>query len=133
MSSQLTPEERSGILLTNILPYDCGVIALQAITRIPRVRAEELLTVHGYDEEGTPREALPTVLRAHGYKVNRDVPFQRHETAATFTTTHEYGTYLVFTNSARGRHVMALIDGDLHNSRSHWHSSVDEVMEVTHE
>lgn len=126
MNSSLTPEQRSEILLSNIATSDCGVIAFQAVTKAKRPVAEREMKRAGYKPEtGTPRGAIEKALRKRGYKT-KDAPDFR-QTPATFASTHEYGVYLVYTD----RHVMALVEGDLHNSRGHWHSPVEAITEVT--
>lgn len=126
----LTPAQRSEILLTNIAEKDCGVIALQALTGWRRRTAERRLAKAGYTElMGTPRGALETALQAAGYscdhrRVDPNVP---KDTAATFTLTHEYGLWLVYVEN----HVMAVVEGDLHNSRGYWHAPVEAYTAVT--
>lgn len=118
----LTPEERSSIMLTNISTSDCGVIAIQAVTGLPRKRAEQLCKKHGkYDpEQGTPRGGLEAVLDKLGIDWEA-MPYDRNDTPATIAARDEYSTYLVYVE----KHVMALVGGDLHNSRGHWRSPVD--------
>lgn len=127
--SALTPEQRSEILLTNIDKADCGVIAFQAITGLCREAAEVKMEARGYSKtEGTPRGTVEAALKAEGYKIEARPLFDGggRETAATFALTHEYGTFLIYTE----RHVMALVDGDLHNSRGHWSREVELAEEV---
>lgn len=125
--SGLSAERRSEIMLTNIDTSDCGVIALQAVTGLGRRESEELLTEKGYRPKvGTPRGALEQSLKALGYTVRSIRPDYR-DTPATFSITHEYGRYLVYTED----HVMALVDGDLHNSRGSWRAPIQGIMEVT--
>lgn len=128
MNSKLTPEERSSITLTNILKSDCGVIAIQAVSGLPRKAAELLAKRHGYTPTGgTPRGGIDAALAERGF-VLTPVEYEPKETAASFACRHEYGTYLIYVDE----HVMALVEGDLHNSRGAWHDRVEEIKEVTH-
>lgn len=118
----LTPERRSEIMLTNISESDCGVIAIQAVAGVSRERAERLCKEHGSYEpnRGTPRGGLERVLDYLGVEFV-EVEDYYNATPATLACEHPYGSYLVYVE----RHVMALVDGDLHNSRGHWRTPVD--------
>jgi hypothetical protein len=129
MNTTLPPERRSEILFQNIAKSDCGVIALQAITGLKRETAERLaVEIGGYTpEEGTPRSGLDRVLGKlsvqHSPVAYADI---RGVTAASFAMFNEYGRFLVYTPA----HVMALIDGDLLNSRSFFHDPVEAVTKI---
>lgn len=126
MNSSLTPEQRSEILLTNIDTSDCGVIALQAITGRKRKPMEALAKKNGYSPTtGAPRGCLEKALESIGYRTRKLDP--RGETPATFSMTHENGLYLIYTEG----HVMALVEGDLHNSRGNWRLACESITEVT--
>jgi hypothetical protein len=126
MNSSLTPEQRSGITFSNIDGSDCGVIAIQAITGKPRKEAEELAAAFGYRSgSGIMRGGIDTALRAVGYSVE-PVKVRPGTTPATFTINNEYGVFLVYTE----KHVMALVEGDLRNSRSFWRNPIEAVMKV---
>lgn len=127
MNSSLSPEQRSEIMLSNITNSDCGIIAIQAITQMSRAESERLCREAGdhQDGEGISRLGLIFALRRVGYTCQPTLA--ERETAAVFATTHEYGTFLVFTDG----HVMALVEGDLHNGRSDWHAPVEEAYRVT--
>lgn len=123
----LSPEERSEILLSNIDQKDCGVIAVQAITKLSRPTALKLMLERGYDPAtGTKRGIIERLLTSVGFRCEYR-PEETRGTPATFATTNEYGLWLVYVE----RHVMALVEGDLHNSRGHWHSRLDGVTRVT--
>lgn len=127
----LSPERRSEILFQNIDTSDCGVIAIQAVTGWRRETAEKRMLKAGYSKEGgAPRGTLEKVLAAHGFKnvVYRKVdPREPQATPATFAMVHEYGLWLVYVES----HVMALVDGNLHNaSPKHWHARVEAYSSV---
>lgn len=129
MNSKLTPEERSDITLTNIDKADCGVIAIQAVTGLPRRAAEMLAARHGWTKSGgIMRPGVDLALAERGYSLKPIVP-EPGETAATFAVRNEYGKFIIYVDA----HVMALIDGDLHNSRGAWHDRVEEIKEITHE
>jgi hypothetical protein len=124
MNSSLSPERRSEIMLTNISKSDCGVIAAQAVTKLSRAAAESLVVEHGDYEYGVgiSRGALNRALQHAGYVVT-PIEFDRGSTAATFVAGHEWGTYLIYTDT----HVMALVEGDLFNGSGDWHSPVEEA------
>lgn len=125
--SALTPEERAAYLHSNLDTSDCGVIAVQAITGLPYSDALELAKAHGYvPGEGTPRGGIDAALRDHGLDVQPVVVDTQHETPATFTLKHEYGTYLLYTEA----HVMALIEGNLTNSRGNWGKPLEAARRV---
>lgn len=129
MNSSLSDEHRSEILLTNISTSDCGVIALQAITGMSRAEAEAVATEKaGYEHAvGVPRGGMNKCLRELGYELEFVAGMSAGFTTATFAFDHEYGTYIVYTDA----HVMAVIDGDAHNSRGDWHSPVELAYKVT--
>lgn len=121
--SALSREERSSILLQNIGKADCAVIAYQAVTGQPRAEAVEVMTrVAKYNPDtGTFRSGLIEAVRSQGYQVDM-VPAEdlQRETPATFSLTHLDGMYLIHVETNKGGHVMALVNGDLHNSRTFW-------------
>lgn len=129
----LSPERKSEILLSNMSDSDCGVIALQAITGMRRQLAMKLMLKNGYQPVlGTERGGVERALESKGYTVELvDEDEIYNETAASFAMSHPNGKYLVYTaRPAEGfTHVMALVDGDLSNSRGHWH---DKIFLVTH-
>lgn len=125
--SSLTPEQRSEITFTNIDTSDCAVVAVQAITRLPRKDVEDLMSLNGYHKvTGTPRSGTHKALHSLGFKL-RELETDRTDTPATFAMSHERGLYLIHIK----QHVMALVEGDLHNSRGHWGSPVEQILEVT--
>lgn len=132
--TKLTPEQRAGVLHSNLATSDCGVIALQAVTGLAYREAEAALVAQGYGpDHGSPRGALEKALHLLGYTCTySDVPCQTlrwepGDTAATYALRQEYGTWLVYIP----KHVMALLDGNLTNSRGHWHGTVDGITHVT--
>lgn len=127
MNSSLTPEQRSEVVLTNISSADCGVVAAQAVTRLNRAETEKLVTEYGDYKHGIgiSRGAMVRALKHAGYKLTH-VPQDHGETAAVFACRCEYGMYIVFTSN----HVMALVEGDLHNSRGDWHAPVELAYKV---
>ena len=132
----LSKEERSDVLLSNIDKDDCGVIAIQAVTKLGRTRCMELALLAGYKPgEGTPPDGIEPMLADElDYKVEQ-VEVERGETAATFSMRNEYGIYLVHVQGQdrKGRaygHVMALVEGDLYNSRGFFGDPVAEVWKV---
>lgn len=134
MNSSLSPERRSEILFTNIGDSDCGVIALQAVAGISRKKAERVLRKHGWDEFGTPRGGLEAAAVELGFKVKQR-PVIR-ETPATFSAAHEYGSFFIYVTTKTlkgeyGGHVMALVNGDLHNSKGSWRIPCEQITEVT--
>jgi hypothetical protein len=114
-------------MLSNITGSDCGVIAFQAITRQSRSESERLCREAGdyQDGEGISRLGMQLALRRVGFKA--DLVYVPGETVAVFAATHEYGTYLLFTDG----HVMALIEGDLYNGRTEGRAPVEEAYRVT--
>lgn len=126
MNSSLSPEEKSSITLSNIDTSDCGVIAIQAISGIPRSAAARLAIKHGYRPlHGTPRGGIDAALEELGFKLETILADGR-DTAASFAVSHEYGKYIVYIED----HVMALIEGDLYNSRGYFHSHVEAIRKV---
>jgi len=133
----LTQAQRSEIWLTNIDTSDCGVIALQAVTGWSRKRAErELRKYGGYPSKetgGTPRGGIELALAANGVETE-SYPWAKTDTVATFALRHDYGRFLIYVtherNGERSGHVMALVDGDLPNSKGSWHDSPDQVTRV---
>lgn len=129
MMSQLSDERKSEITLTNISTSDCGVVALQAVTGLSRAEAEAVATEkaeykHGV---GVPRGALNRCLRELGFELEYVAGQSAGFTTATFAMDHEYGTYIVYTDA----HVMALIDGNPHNSKGSWHEPVELAYKLT--
>ncbi len=126
--SMLSDEKRSEIMLSNIDTSDCGVIAIQAVTGLPREEAEQLaVEVAGYvPGTGTPMGGVDRAVRSAGKKVER-VELPSGETAATFALMHEYGSHLLYIES----HVMSCIDGDLFNARSFWGHPLLRAMRVS--
>lgn len=130
----LSREQRSEIYLTNIDTSDCAVIAIQAVTGLSRHEAEELALRHGYvpaegcvdKRPGMPRGGINEALKRYGFTLRRITP-DPGDTPATFSLCHEDGRYLVYID----KHVMALVEGDLHNSRGCWSDPVEEIYEVT--
>lgn len=132
----LSAERRSEILLTNISKDDCGVIAFQAVTGRPREEAMEIMLASGYEPgKGTDSNGVELALKQLGYKVEPVPAPEVLDTAATFALAHEYGTYVVHVVGRRGQktygHVMALLDGDLHNARGFFGDPVVGVSKVT--
>jgi hypothetical protein len=123
--SFLTPEQRSDILLSNICDKDCAVIAIQAITGYKRRAAEQLARRFGYSDTGMHRGNIEKALSDRGYTLC-PMTLNFGTTPAVFATTHEYGKFLVYT----AQHVMALVDGDLYNSRGMWHDRVEQITEI---
>lgn len=122
-----TRQKRSEIWLTNIESDDCGVIAIQAITALPRDEAEALAYEFGYRANaGILPGGVASALKSIGYTIKR-AQVERRETPATFALSHERGVYLIHVDA----HVMALVDGDLHNSRGSWHKPIMSIEQVT--
>lgn len=124
----MTPERRSEIWLNNIESKDCGVIAIQAITCLPRSEAELLARAFGYNpSSGIHPRGVEEALEANGYDIVT-ANYEGH-TAATFALTHEYGVYTVHVDG----HVMALVEGDLHNAKTNkfWHMPVIDASRIT--
>jgi hypothetical protein len=106
---------------------DCGVIAIQAVTGYKRSFARKLANAVGYNpDKGMKRGTIEEALIKRGFKVNCYAP-RPGTTPATFAVSHESGSYLIYIES----HVMALVEGDLHNSRGSWRMPVDQITEVT--
>lgn len=124
----LTAEEKQAITLSNIDHKDCGVAALMAVTGWPRSKALPLLAACGYDPDtGTTRGGIEAALDEGGVEyVQLDEGQWLGDTPATFTMTHEEGIYVLYVH----KHVMGLVDGDLHNSRSSWRAPLDGVTHV---
>lgn len=124
--TNLTPEQRSEITLRNIGGSDCGIIAVMALTELSRTKSERLCKDKGdwVEGEGISRIGLKLALCHAGYTCTL-TPCEG-DTAATFSLTHEYGKYLIFTEG----HVAALVEGNLYNSRLGSHSPVEEVYRV---
>jgi hypothetical protein len=120
----LTPEERSDILLRNIDTSDCGVIALQAITSAGRAVCDAAAKEHANYRPGvgTPRGGLEKTLRRMGYRTQPVDP-DPHDSVATFALRNEYGVFLIYTD----KHVMALVEGDLHNSVGSWSRPIEAI------
>ena len=129
MNSSLSPERKSEITLTNITMTDCGVIALQAVTGLKRARAEAVaIDQAGYRPgHGVTRGGLNRALEKMGWKVDLVATERDRFTVATFAMDHEYGTYLLYTE----QHVMAMIDGDVHNSKGTWRAPLEEAYKLT--
>jgi hypothetical protein len=127
MMSKLSPERQSEIKLQNIDESDCGVIAIQALTHLPRSEAMAAAVKDaGYrDGFGVFRAGMKRALENLGYRCERIKP-DPGETVAVFAIRHEYGYYMIHTDG----HVMALVEGDLHNGRSDWHSPVEAAYKV---
>jgi hypothetical protein len=121
----MNQERRSEIWLQNIADDDCGVIALQALTRRSREDVEELAKECYTPGSGTDRLRLANLLTKIGLAPSH-VGMEDRATPATFAIEHEDGRYLLFTKG----HVMALIDGDLHNSTGSWSDPLQEVWRV---
>lgn len=124
--SSLTREQRSAITFENADTSDCGVVALMAVAKIKRARAERILKKFGYTPSGgTPRGAIEQALRELkiGYEMTKP---DLRDTAATYSLSHEYGRFLLYVEC----HVMALVDGDLFNSRGHWHDRLDKITAI---
>lgn len=123
----VSDEQRSEVLLQNIDTSDCGIVALQAITGWTRAQAEARAGQRYAKGTGMMRGTIEATLREHGW-VCAQVPRteQQGETPGTWAFMHEAGMWLVYTE----RHVMALVDGDLHNSRGHWHRPVEGIVRV---
>jgi hypothetical protein len=127
MNSSLSPERKSEIMLQNITRSDCGVIACQYLTGLPRQRAYELCVSIGHYEEGLgiERGRLNLVLQQIGYKLTL-MPTSHNETVATFALNHEYGSFLIYTKD----HVSAMVEGDLRNAKGDWHAPIEEAYKV---
>lgn len=128
MVSGLSDQQRSEIMLTNITEADCGVIAYQAVTGSKRPEAERLcIELGGYAPgKGIHRGGLNRALAAAGYSLTLSANERDGFTVATFVFSNEYGKFLIYTHN----HVMALIEGDCHNSRGDWHSPIEEAFRV---
>jgi len=133
----LTPEKKAEILHANIGSSDCGVIAIQAITGKSYKVCERAAKKFGYSPDGgAPRGSLEKALEHLGYKTKVIQP-GAGDTPATYSIMNEYGSFLIYvtTKSAKtgeyGGHVMALVDGDLHNSKGSWRCAVEQITEVT--
>ena len=129
MNSSLNPARKSEITFENIELKDCGVVALQAVTRLRRQQAVELLSEHGYSPDtGTTRGGLEKALDELGIGWEL-MDLDPTDTVATFALRHEWGRFLVYVEG----HVMGLIDGDLYNSRGHWHDRLSSVTRIKEE
>jgi hypothetical protein len=122
----LTPERRSEIVLENIKKDDCGIIALQALSGLPRTDAEIALTGVYQPGVGVYTDDFLKVIKSLGFDLTR-VPYEYGDTVATFALRHEVGTYLIFVK----KHVISLVDGTPHNSRAEWHTPVLAVHRVS--
>lgn len=124
----LTDEQHQAITHDNVEKSDCAVAALCAVTGWPRGIAEPRLAEHGYDpNSGTPRGALEACLHQWGVEAVLVDPNEwGGDTPATFSMTHEYGTYLLYVD----KHVMSLVSGDLHNSKASWRLPLNGVTVV---
>lgn len=121
----LTDERRSEITHENMDKLDCGVVALQAVTGWKRRTAIRRLG-KAYTETGTSRGGIELALIASGFTVE-EVPRDPSETAATFAVRRDTGSFLIYVS----RHVMALIDGELFNSRGYFRAPVESITKVS--
>lgn len=121
----LTPEQEQEITLRNIGTSDCAVAALMAVTGWPRLKAEPLLEAGGYrSDTGAPRGSIELALEQGGREaLVQDRAGWHGDTPATFSMTHDVGLYLLYVEG----HVMALVDGDLHNAVHRWGRPLDGV------
>jgi len=123
----VTNERQSEILLQNLDYRDCGIVAIQALTGLPRKNALKLaIEESGYDPEiGIYRGDLERSFRAVGYTVS-NYPLEPGTSVASFAIENERGSFIVYIE----KHVMALVDGDLFNSRGSWFDQVEMVKKV---
>ncbi len=134
----ISAERRSEILHQNAGTSDCGVVAVSAVTSLPRSEASEVLSRYGYtDSGGSPRGSLELALHELGW-TTRKLPVGEFdgETAATFAMTHDDGVYLLYNTQPKRKggmagHVMALVEGDLYNAIANGRVPLDGVTEVT--
>jgi hypothetical protein len=137
----MTPKERqrrrelrSDIFLENIEEADCGLIAIQAVTGMKRAAVERLAEEEFKGRTGMRRGSIEELLLQAGYSCETLAVDPRLETPATFSLTHEWGRFLLYTNSPEGKgHVQALVEGDLHNARGSWSCPLLAVTKVTKE
>jgi hypothetical protein len=113
-------------MLSNIDTSDCGVIAIQAATKMNRDSAFKLASDYGYAAGvGIDRGAIETALVSIGWTCE-PMDVYRNATPATFAMSHEYGLYLVYVD----KHVMALVNGDLHNGKGSWGQPIEQVTKI---
>ena len=117
-------------MFQNVGTSDCGVVALQAVTGLNRAKAEKLAKDQaGYVEGvGVMRGQLNAALMGSGYRLE-NVPVNVGDTPATFSVTHEWGVYLLYTCG----HVMVLREGNLLNAKGEWRAELEDAIKVTKE
>lgn len=122
----LSPERRSEITFGNVTSDDCGVVALQAVADLKRAEAMAALLGKGYEPgEGTTRGSVEEALRALGIDCYTSYDIGG-ETPASFALDHDSGSYLLYISG----HIMALVEGDLHNARGFWNAPLVKAVRV---
>jgi hypothetical protein len=131
----MTDEERARIFRANIKDNDCGVIAAMTLADVTYEEAEGAVILASQNSErgeyipgvtGTWRENLWAAIEllTGGEMVEVEVPY--NSTPSSFAMERPSGLFTVHVS----KHVMALADGDLHNSRSFWGYPVEAIREL---